>query len=430
MLRRTCPKLPAFAMRILISFAALFMSITLLQLSTGGLGPLDVLSGLKLGFSTTQIGLLGSAHFLGFFIGCWWSPRLMGSIGHSRAFAVFAALGAIGALAHPLWVSAGAWAVLRILTGLCVAGCYTIVESWMQAKLTNSLRGKVMGTYRVVDIGASSAAQLLIGVLEPASYVSYNILAILLCACILPLGLTRTPQPETPKTTRLRPIHTALVSPLGAAGVMVAGVSTAAFRMVSPIFATEIGLSASQIGYFLATVLVGGALAQFPVGWMADKFDRRWVLIGLSLAGILASSSLAATGNGSYQLVFLVAFIFGMTTFPIFSVSTAHANDFTKAKDVVEVNASLMFLYGIGAIFSPFIASGLIERFGPPALFIFISVAHVGLVLFGLTRMLARPTRARKTRYAYIPRTSFTIARLIRRKNRRNTSKDTPSDQE
>ena len=78
-------------MRLLISFAALFFSVILLQLSTGGVGPIDVLSGVQLGFSRQEIGMLGSAHFLGFFIGCWWAPRLMGSVGHSRAFAAFTA---------------------------------------------------------------------------------------------------------------------------------------------------------------------------------------------------------------------------------------------------------------------------------------------------------------------------------------------------
>ena len=65
-------------MRTILSFAALFLSVILLQLSTGGVGPLDALSGAALGFDNRQIGLLGSAHFLGFFIGCWWTPRLMG----------------------------------------------------------------------------------------------------------------------------------------------------------------------------------------------------------------------------------------------------------------------------------------------------------------------------------------------------------------
>lgn len=202
-------------MRLIISFAALFLLISLLQLSSGAIGPLDALAGIHLGFSQTQIGMLGSAHFLGFFIGCWWSPRIMGSVGHSRAFAVFAAFGATGAIAHPMIVDPTAWAIMRIMTGLCIAGCYTVVEAWLQAKLTNKTRGRVMGAYRVVDIGAAALAQLMIGALDPASYVSYNLLAILCCACLFPLTLTQSRQPKTPDAPRLHPIRTAITSPLG-----------------------------------------------------------------------------------------------------------------------------------------------------------------------------------------------------------------------
>lgn len=405
-------------MRLLISFAALFLSITFLQLSSGAIGPLDALSGIKVGFSETQIGMLGSAHFLGFFIGCWWAPRLLGTVGHARGFAAFAAFGAIGAIAHPLVIDPTAWAIMRVMTGLCVAGCYTVVEAWLQAKLTNSTRGRVMGAYRVVDIGASSLAQLMIAFLEPADYVSYNILAILCCACLFPLTLTQARQPETPAAPRLHPIRTARVSPLGVAGVIVAGTTSASFRMVSPLYGSEIGLTAGQLGSFLATVLVGGALAQFPVGWLADRFDRRWVLIWLSLASIVVCMALVAAGD-RITLVFMLAFAFGLTTFPIFSVSTAHTNDFTPPEEVVEVNASLMFHYAIGAIGAPLIASALIAGYGPTALFAFISAAHVFLAIFGFARMRARASSATKVRYKYMPRTSFTIGRLLRRKRAR-----------
>lgn len=400
-------------MRLLITFAALFLSITLLQLSSGSIGPLDALSGFQLEFSKTEIGLMGSAQFLGFFIGCWWAPRLLGSVGHARAFAAFAACGAIGAIAHPIFPDPWVWAGLRIMTGLCVAGCYTIIEAWLQAKVTNESRGRVMGVYRVVDIVSSSSAQLMIGFLEPASFVSYNLLAILCCACLLPLTLTTTQQPKTPEAPRLRPIKTARISPLGAAGVVVAGLTSSSFRMVGPIYGQEVGLTASQIGYFLATVLIGGAVAQFPVGWLADKFDRRWVLIGLSASSVLVCGSIATIGSFVLWVIFSGAILFGMVTFPIFSVSTAHTNDFTDPASAVEVNASLMFIYGIGAIFSPLITSNLIDRFGPSAFFGFIALAHLVLVAFSIIRMRARPTSEKRTRYTYMPRTSFTIGKLL-----------------
>ncbi len=400
-------------MRLPITFAALFFSVILLQLSSGGLGPLDALSGLSLGFSKAQVGLLGSAHFLGFFIGCWWAPRLMGTVGHSRAFAAFTAAGTIGLLAHMLIIAPVPWAIMRVATGLCVAGCYTVIEAWMQARLTNSIRGRTMGTYRMVDMSGSLLAQLMIGVLEPASYVSYNLLAILCCASLLPLALTKAPQPETPAAPRLRPMLAISRSPLAATGVVVAGLTSAAFRMVGPIYGQEVGLPAGQIGFFLAAFVLGGALAQYPAGWLADKYDRRWVLIWFSAAAMLScAATIAASGTGR-DGVMLAAVLFGLTSFPIFSISSAHAHDFADSSERVELSAALMFFYAIGAIASPLVASGLISSLGPWALFAFIALAHGGLILFGLWRMGVRPTRKKRTAYIYAPRTSFLIGRLL-----------------
>lgn len=399
-------------MRLLISFAALFLSVLLLQLSSGGVGPLDALSGLQLSFSTWDIGLLGSSHFLGFFIGCWWAPRLMGSVGHSRAFAAFTAAGSIGLLAHMLVIDPYAWAVMRVMSGLCVAGCYTVIEAWLQAKVTNESRGRTMGVYRVVDMSGSLLAQLMIGVLTPASYVSYNLLAILCCAALLPLTLTTSRQPETPGAPRLRPMMAIEKSPLAAAGVIVAALSSASFRMIGPLYGQEVGLSASQIGWFLATFVLGGALAQYPVGYLADRYDRRWVLIWLSVAAIVSSGLTMGAPEFGQAGVMISAFIFGATTFPIYSVAAAHAHDFAQSHERVELSAALMFFFAIGAIAAPSVASVLIDAFGPHAMFTMIGAGHLVLVAFGLKRMRARPTPGDKTRYVYLPRTSFTIGAL------------------
>ena len=402
-------------MRTIISFAALFLSVILLQLSTGGVGPLDAISGLTLGFSTEQIGLLGSAHFLGFFAGCWWAPRLMGSVGHSRAFAVCTALGAMGLIGHTLTESPYVWAALRIASGTCVAGCYTVIEAWLNAKVTNETRGRAMGTYRIADMGASLSAQLIIAVLPPASYVSYNLLAILCCASLLPLMLTRASQPETPDAPRLRPKLAWRCSPLAVAGVIVSAISSASFRMVGPVYGQEVGLGVDQIAFFLAAFVLGGALAQYPVGWLADKYDRRWVLIWMSGAAVVSCGvTMASSGTGTIG-VMLAAGLFGITTFPIFSISSAHANDFATTEQRVELSAALMFWYALGAIASPYISSTLIQQFGPGALFAFVATGHVFLIVFGLARMRSRPTPEDRTNYVYSPRTSFTIGRLLKR---------------
>lgn len=402
-------------MRLIVSFAALFLSVILLQLSSGGVGPLDALSGLALNFTTTQIGFLGSAHFAGFFIGCWWAPRLMGDVGHSRAFAAFTALGTIGILGHVLSDDPYVWSVLRIGQGICVAGCYTVIEAWLHAKVTNETRGRATGAYRLADISASLCAQFIISILPPAHYISYTILALICCAALLPLTLTRLVPPDMPEAPRLAPGLAWARSPLAVAGVLVSALSSASFRMVGPLYGTGVGLETGQIALFLASYVAGGALSQYPVGWLADRYDRRHVLIWLSVAAMAACGLTGLTAGLPTAAIMLTAAFFGLTTFPIFSIAAAHAHDFAASDERVALSAALMFWYAAGAIAAPWIASALIEWYGPPALFIMVAIGHAFLVIFGLIRMRTRRGSDRRTRYVYTPRSSFLVGRLMSR---------------
>ena len=113
--------------------------------------------------------------------------------------------------------------------------------------------------------------------------------------------------------------------------------------------------------------------------------------------------------------VFAGATVFGMSTMTIFSVAAVHTNDFAMPEEIAEVNASLMFLFGVGAIISPLISASLMQQFGPGALFGFILLAHVLLIGYSLVRMAVRGTQRIRTRYATLPSTSFLIGGLLKR---------------
>ena len=137
-------------------------------------------------------------------------------------------------------------------------------------------------------------------------------------------------------------------------------------------------------------------------------------MIGLSLAAILCCIVTALAGTVSPNGAMIAAFFFGFTAFPIYSVAAAHANDFATSEQRVELSAALMFFFALGAIAAPFVASMLIDRFGPQAMFVMIATAHAVLIVFSFVRMLARPTAGARTRYVWSPRTSFMIGRLTR----------------
>lgn len=418
-------------MWILISFGALLLSTFLIQLSSGALGPLDALSGAMLGWSATEIGLLGSAHYAGFFLGCWAAPRLIGSVGHSRTFSTAAALGAIGILLHPVIQGPIFWALLRFLSGISVAGAYTAIESWLQARIETRTRGRIFGVYRLVDLSGAILAQSLIAFLEPVSYISYNLVAIFCCLSLMPLMLSRQAPPVVGAAPRLRPVAAWRMSPLACFAIVIAGATGASFRMIGPIFGIDYALTQDEIALFLVASLIGAALAQYPIGHLADAINRRTVMIGLSIGALLVSLIVIyLLKPGDAGGLILASAGFGATAITIYSVAAAHANDFCPPDSVVELNAALLLFYSIGGTAAPLISAGLMDLFGPNGLFWFIGVAHLALILFSLFRMTQRETGAPVTPYRYLPRTSMVLARLFKRNLRRKTPAMPETEQE
>ncbi|NVK31413.1 MAG: MFS transporter [Gammaproteobacteria bacterium] len=402
-------------MSSLVSFSALFVSILLVQFGSGSIGPLDALAASARGFSLAEIGMLGSGHFLGFFIGCYWVPRLMKRIGYSRAFAAVTAIGVISVLLHTLWIGPWQWTVLRVVSGVSIAGAYTVLESWINQKVTNQERGGVLGFFRLIDLVGNLGAQLLISVLDPTSYVAFNVIAILVCLSLFPLTMTTHASPELTRIPRINVIKIFRLSPLGFLGVVVAGVSSASFRMVGPVYGEQTGLMPAQIALFLAAAVLGGAISQVPVGWLSDRVDRRRVLIVLSLLSLPVCYGLSRLPADAGTTVYWLSGLFGLVVFPIYSVSAAHANDFGADGNAVEINASLLAAYTLGAIVSPLTAGQVMQVLGTGALFGYIACAHVLLVLIGLLRMRARPSAERKMPFEPLPKTSWFVSKFMRR---------------
>ena len=180
-------------MRLLISLSALLFSTLFVQMGIGSLRPFDAISGQALGFSPVEIGLLASGHFGGFLLGCIFSPILVRRAGHSRAFAFMAGIAVISIIAHPLYPNAIFWTIIRVLSGFSVAGCYTLIES--PGKGNKPDPRTLVQHLSPCGYVRPGDGQCCDRHLTPASYISYNLIAIVMCLSILPLALTQMEPP-------------------------------------------------------------------------------------------------------------------------------------------------------------------------------------------------------------------------------------------
>ena len=186
-------------MRFLISLSALLLSTLFVQLGIGSRRPFYAISRRALGFTSVEIGFLAPSHFAGLLLGCMFSPYLVRRTGHSRAFAFMAGAAVILIITHPILPDAMFWTAIRLLSGFSMAGCYTLIESWHQAKISKKNRDRLFSAYRIVAISGQIMAIAIIATLTPAKYISYKIIYIIICFATLPLALTQIKEPELPK---------------------------------------------------------------------------------------------------------------------------------------------------------------------------------------------------------------------------------------
>ena len=111
------------------------------------------------------------------------------------------------------------------------------------------------------------------------------------------------------------------------------------------------------------------------------------------------------------------SFLFGAAALPLYSVSAAYANDHCPRDFVVELNASLLVLFALGAVLSPTIAAELVALYGPDALWGYIALGHAALIAFGFWRLTVRPTAPAPQPYRSLLRSSTMLGRLLKRRD-------------
>lgn len=369
--------------------AALLLGVFFLVTGSGLQNTLLPLRGAFEGFSAINLGILGSSYYLGFVVGCLIVPHLVRRSGHIRAFAALTSCVVATMIAHPLFIEPLFWFALRGITGFCFAGLYLVIESWLNDRATNQTRGFVMSAYVIVDYAALTAGQMMITLYPVRGFELFALAAILFSLATLPVAITSSGQPAPIETARIRLPRLFRAAPVAMVGCFVIGITNGSLWSLGPIFGIGRGLTADGAATFMSAVVVAGALAQWPIGFLSDRMDRRRILGALMVGAMLAGLALGAL---QFDLVGLsvLGLFYGALSLPAYSLAAAHAYDRTHAADAVETAAGLLLLYGIGSVVGPALASFGMQHYGPGALFFFTAAAYAFLLLFVVWRMTMR----------------------------------------
>lgn len=399
---------------IVIALTCILTATFLLEVGSSLLGVLQPIRGLMEGFSGYSIGSLGSAYYLGFILGCLFIPRLVKRFGHIRAFTAFAAITGSVALVNAFIINESAWILLRIIFGFCMSGLYTIIESWLNELATQKTRGQILAGYMVTVWFAVLSGKLLFAILDPMTILPFAIVSIVLSLSLVPVALTTSSEPEHRDSVTFRPRDAYEAAPVGVVTCFLVGMTNGALWGLAPVYAQTITESTSTVGFFMAAVVLGGALAQWPIGKLSDNIDRRCIIVANSLAAAVFGFGLATINRTDEMTLYLLALGYGAAALPLYSLCIAHVNDKMNAGVFVEVSGQLLLILALGAIIGPLMASVFIDIAGQYTLFAYTAAAHSIIAVYAVWRIsLVEPVpKEEQVPYSAVPNTTPKIFEL------------------
>src|SRR5690554_303851 len=355
--------------RMVTSLSALILSIVLL---VSGNAFLMTLLGIRLSIeevSPDVIGWVLVCYSIGFVLGTLYVQKIIGRVGHIRAFAVFAAMAAVVSLMYPMAVSMIFWAVLRVLSGFSIAGVLVVIESWFSSRATNANRGALFAVYQIVFYLSAAGGQLIVNVGDPANFLPFSLAAILLTLALIPLSLTRMEAPVIEQVNRMSIFKLGRESFSGVAGALISGVLIGGFYALGPVYATLMGLDVARTSTFMASAIIAAMLLAWPLGRVCDRFDRRRVMFWVSLVAAGSAVGVGVFGAASLALLTLLVGLFTGLSATLYPIAVAITNDRMDSNRIVAASATLLLSYGIGSVIGPITMAELINIMGPSGLF-------------------------------------------------------------
>ena len=402
---------------------ALFTGFTIIIISHGFFGNLLGIRAVLEDFNYIAIGAMMSGYFTGFFVGAFVIPKLVSKVGHIRVFAAFASMASLSSLVHVVFVDPLVWTLARFLTGFSMIGIFVIVESWLNDRANNKTRGKVLSLYMFITFAGLALGNLLLNISNPKNYEPFILISLLLSIALVPILLTKRKPPKFKKTTSIKIKELFKISPFGSFSMICTGFIFAPIFYLLSVYAIKMKLSIFVTSLLLLGTMLAGALFQWPIGSLSDKYDRRVIIIGSSIAAsIFAILAIIVSGTGASlpnlfmettvsfnyfsttmdkTKLFLFIILLTGTTLPLFSLNLALVNDQIPKEKFVAAGGGLNIIFGIGAIAGPIMCSAMMDLLGPNGLFIHLLIFYIAIIVFGFYRLSQR-------KYEENPDSSFT----------------------
>jgi MFS family permease len=297
------------------------------------------------------------------------------------------------------------WFLARFVMGACFAALWTTTEIWLNGVVDDRHRGRIIGASGTLYATCQFIGPLVLGGVGVSG-------SLPLVVAMLPLAVgavvalsIRSAKGEVEEEEGLGDTKS-LKFALSVAGALVAaaflgGLGETAMQALLPLYGLAHGVGDAGAAHLVAIFSLGEAVLVAVLGWMADRYGRRFTLLTCSILATVTSLILPFAA-GSTLTLFPVLFLAGGAISGIYTLGVILMGQDFRGRKLALVSTGFAMAYAAGSIVGSTPVGYLIDLFGPEALPLSIACGFLGLTIF-----LSLPQRAAQTTEIAAPPLAF-----------------------
>ena len=372
------------------SLAAAIGCISVVGITLGFTWPLLSLILESRGVASTTIGLNAAMTPLAMVLVPRAMPWLFARLGTLGTIVAALSICVAVLLLLPIFDHLAAWYPLRFALGIGVGILFVVSEAWINQISPDDRRGRVMGIYGAVLAAGFATGPVLIRFTGIEGTLPFIVAAAVTAAAALPPLLFGRDAPTLAGRPGGGLRHFLRAAPTAMAGVFLFGFLEGAWGSFLPLYGVRGGLEVEVAALLLSALLAGAIVLQYPIGWLADRMDRRRLLIFCAAAAALGGAGLpVAFAAGA--VLWLWLFLTGGLAEGIYTASLTVVGERFRGPDLAAASAALVMMYSMGSLVGPPVAGAAMDVWDPHGLPLILTAAGALYVGFELWRARRRP---------------------------------------
>jgi MFS family permease len=338
-------------------------SINGLNLATGGLAALAITP-----FIPRWIARFGAAQYL--------------------AASLAVAAGAMIAIyeAPSLWV----WFPVRFVLSSALNGLFVVSEFWINRLADETNRGRYVAVYSICIAGSFGIGPGVLKIIGTHGIAPFAAGSCLLLLALIPVLAARRTAPRIEEGHASTVFSVIRAAPAALTASFVFGAIDAGMTGLFPVYAVRSGYTEANAALAVTAIALGSIAFQYPLGWLADRMNRRHLLALCASTGI-AGTLLTPFVVHTPPLMYLLLFVWGGLILGVYSIGLTLIGERFKGAELANANAAFVLLYCMGLLVGPSAEGAALDIWNPDGLLVVLGAICAGYVVFLTARRQEAP---------------------------------------